>query len=474
MTATLDSVAARKKDKPEPTAEQKLAEELVARAREQGVSLTGPDGLLKQLTKTVLETALNQEMAEHLGHDKHGPAGNEAGNVRNGTRPKTVLTEASGQVPVEVPRDRQGTFEPQIVKKRQRRLTGVDEIVLSLYAKGLTTGEISAHFAEIYGASVSKETISRITDKVIEEMQAWQQRPVDEVYAAVFIDAIVVKVRDGQVANRPVYAAIGVTLAGEKDILGLWAGTGGEGAKFWMSVLTDLRNRGIKDVFFVVCDGLKGLPEVVGNAWPQAIVQTCIVHLIRNTFHLASKRDWDALRRDVKPIYTAVNAEAARAALDGLAETWGQRYGAIIRLWENAWQEFIPFLDYDVEIRKVICSTNAIESLNARYRRAIKARGHFLSVTWNQGPGSGSLRYGLAGNWKEGPCPSSSSRRSGPCWAGTRWRPGGCGSGPIWDARPGRSTRMPAGWPSTWTCVSGRTSTRPWPTVPTSRCSSAS
>ena len=377
MTATLDSVAARKKDKPEPTAEQKLAEELVARAREQGVSLTGPDGLLKQLTKTVLETALDQEMTGHLGHDKHGPAGNEAGNVRNGTRPKTVLTEASGQVPVEVPRDRHGTFEPQIVKKRQRRLTGVDEIVLSLYAKGLTTGEISAHFAEIYGASVSKEAISRITDKVIEEMQAWQQRPLDEVYAAVFIDAIVVKVRDGQVASRPVYAAIGVTLAGEKDILGLWAGTGGEGAKFWMSVLTDLRNRGVRDVFFVVCDGLKGLPEVVGNAWPQAIVQTCIVHLIRNTFHLASKRDWDALRRDVKPICTAVNAEAARAALDGLAETWGQRYGAIIRLRENAWQEFIPFLGYDVEIRKVLCSTNAIESLNARYRRAVKARGHF-------------------------------------------------------------------------------------------------
>ena len=377
MTATLDAMTSKRKDKPEPTAEQKLAEELVARAREQGVSLTGPEGLLKQLTKTVLETALNQEMTEHLGHDKHGLAGNEAGNVRNGTRPKTVLTEASGQVPIEVPRDRAGTFEPQIVRKRQRRLTGVDEIVLSLYAKGLTTGEISAHFAEIYGASVSKETISRITDKVIEEMQAWQARPLDEVYAAVFIDAIVVKVRDGQVANRPVYAAIGVTLAGDKDILGLWAGAGGEGAKFWMSVLTDLKNRGVRDAFFVVCDGLKGLPEVVANAWPQAIVQTCIVHLIRNTFHLASKRDWDALKRDVKPIYTAVNAEAARAALDGLAETWGQRYPAIIRLWENAWPEFIPFLDYDVEIRKVICSTNAIESLNARYRRAVKARGHF-------------------------------------------------------------------------------------------------
>jgi putative transposase len=375
MTATLDDVT--KKSKREPTAEEKVAEELVRRAREQGLSLTGPDGLLKQLTKTVLETALNQEMTEHLGHDKHGPAGNETGNVRNGTRPKTVLTEGSGQVGIEVPRDRGGTFEPQIVRKRQRRLSGVDEMVLSLYAKGLTTGEISAHFQEIYGASVSKETISRITDKVLEEMTDWCNRPLDEVYAAIFVDAVMVKVRDGQVANRPIYAAIGVTLAGEKDILGLWAGSGGEGAKFWMSVLTELRNRGVKDVFFVVCDGLKGLPEVVGNVWPQAIVQTCIVHLIRNTFRLASKRDWDALRRDVKPIYTAVNADAARAALDELAERWGQRYPAIIRLWENSWEEFIPFLDYDIEIRQVLCSTNAIESLNARYRRAVKARGHF-------------------------------------------------------------------------------------------------
>jgi transposase-like protein len=375
MTATLDGVTNKKK--AEPTAEEKVAEELVRRAREQGLSLTGPDGLLKQLTKTVLETALNQELTEHLGHDKHGLATSETGNVRNGTRPKTVLTEGSGQVPIEVPRDRDGSFEPQIVKKRQRRLSGVDEMVLSLYAKGLTTGEISAHFAEIYGASVSKETISRITDKVLEEMTDWCNRPLDGVYAAVFIDAVMVKVRDGQVANRPIYAAIGVSLEGEKDILGLWAGTGGEGAKFWMSVLTDLRNRGVKDVFFVVCDGLKGLPEVVGNVWPQAIVQTCIVHLIRNTFHLASKRDWDALRRDVKPIYTAVNADAARAALEELAGRWGQRYPAIIRLWENAWEEFIPFLDYDVEIRQVICSTNAIESLNARYRRAVKARGHF-------------------------------------------------------------------------------------------------
>ena len=407
MDATLEDMT--KKTRREPTAEERAAEEMVRRAREQGLSLTGPDGLLKQLTKTVLETALNQELTEHLGHEKHGSPDPDSGNIRNGTRAKTVLTESTGQVQVQVPRDRDGSFEPQIVKKRQRRLTGVDEIVLSLYAKGLTTGEISAHFEEIYGASVSKETISRITDKVVEEMQAWQARPLDQVYAAIFIDAIVVKVRDGQVANRPIYAAIGVSLDGEKDILGLWAGTGGEGAKFWMAVLTDIKNRGVADVFFLVCDGLKGLPEVVANVWPLTTVQTCILHLIRNTFHLASKRDWDALKRGIKPIYTAPSAAAAREALDQLAETWGQRYGAIIRLWENAWSEFIPFLDYDVEIRKVICSTNAIESLNARYRRAVRARGHFPSeqaalkclylVTRSLDPtGTGRARWAM--RWK--------------------------------------------------------------------------
>jgi len=375
MTATLDGVA--KKETDEQSAEQQAAVELVRLAKEQGLSLTGPDGLLKQLTKTVLETALNEEMTEHLGYEKHDSAGDGAGNIRNGSRAKTVLTEHSGPVEIDAPRDRAGTFEPKIVRKRQRRLDGVDEVVLSLYAKGLTTGEISAHFAEIYGASVSKETISRITDRVLEEMNDWSARPLDAVYAAIFIDAIVVKVRDGQVANRPFYAAIGVSLAGERDILGLWAGTGGEGAKFWMAVLTDLRNRGVTDTFFVVCDGLKGLPEVVSNVWPQAIVQTCIIHLIRNTFRLTSRKYWDEIKRDLKPIYTAVNATAARAGFDELAEKWGQRYPAVVRLWDNAWAEFIPFLDYDVEIRTVICSTNAIESLNARYRRAVRARGHF-------------------------------------------------------------------------------------------------
>jgi transposase-like protein len=365
--------------------------------------------LLKQLTKTVLETALQEEMTEHLGYEKHDPAGAGAGNIRNGTRAKTVLTENTGQVQIEVPRDRAGTFEPKIVRKRQRRLSGVDEVVLSLYAKGLTTGEISAHFAEIYGAAVSKETISRITDKVVEEMNDWSVRPLDAIYAAVFIDAIVVKIRDGQVANRPIYAAIGVTLDGERDILGLWAGSGGEGAKFWMSVLTDLRNRGVKDVFFLVCDGLKGLPEVVTNVWPQTIVQTCIIHLIRNTFRLTSRKYWDEIKRDIKPIYTAVNAAAARAAFEAMADKWGQRYPAVVRLWDNAWQEFIPFLDYDLEIRRVLSTTNAIESLNARYRRAVKARGHFPSeqaalkclylVTRSLDPtGTGRARWAM--RWK--------------------------------------------------------------------------
>ena len=383
---TSDAVNSHQSDKRDKLAgrqlspEQAAAAAMVAEARARGLELTGPDGLLKLFTKNVLETALNEEITEHLGYEKNrAEPGRQSANVRNGARSKTVISDAAGEVCIDVPRDRDGTFEPQIVKKRQRRLGDVDEIVLSLYAKGLTTGEISAHFAEIYGASVSKETVSRITEKVVAEMQEWATRPLDAVYVAVFTGAIVVKVRDGQVANRPVYAAIGVTVEGCKDVLGLWAGTGGEGARFWLSVLTDLKNRGVRDVFFLVCDGLKGLPEVVGNVWPLAIVQTCIIHLIRNTFRLTSRRDADAIKRDIRPIYTAPNADAASAALDELEEKWGDKYAAMIRLWRNAWNEFVPFLDYDTEIRTVICSTNAIESLNARYRRAVRPRGHFPS-----------------------------------------------------------------------------------------------
>jgi transposase-like protein len=387
-----------------------VVEGLVRQARDSGVALTGPDGLLKALTKTVIETALDEEINEHLGYDKHAPEGRNRGNSRNGKRSKTVLTDNAGEVQIEVPRDRDGSFEPQLVKKRQRRLSEVDEIVLSLYAKGLTTGEISAHFADVYGASVSKDTVSKITDRVIEEMQAWWQRPLERVYAAVFIDAIMVKIRDGQVRNRPIYAAIGVDLDGHKDILGMWAGDGdGESAKFWLAVLTELKNRGVRDVFFVVCDGLKGLPDSVNAVFPLATVQTCIIHLIRNTFRYASRKYWDKISIDLKPIYTAPTPDQARRCYEEFADKWGRAYPAIKRLWDDAWEEFIPFLDYDVEIRKVICSTNAIESLNARYRRAVRARGHFPNeqaamktlylVTRSLDPkGTGQTRWGM--RWK--------------------------------------------------------------------------
>jgi len=308
--------------------------------------------------------------------------GRNGENSRNGVRTKTILTESVGEVEIVVPRDREGTFTPQIVKKRQRRLGDVDAIVLSLYSRGLTTGEISAHFAEIYGASVSKDLVSTITDRVIEEMTEWAGRPLQSHYVAVFVDAVHVKVRDGQVSNRPFYAAIGVDLAGRRDVLGLWAGTSGAGesAKFWLGILTELKNRGVVDIFYLVCDGLKGMPDSVNAIYPATIVQTCIVHLIRNTFRYASKRYWGywgELARDVKLIYTAPNAAAARTAFDALEEKWGKQYPAIIGLWRNAWEQFVPFLDYDIEIRRLLCSTNAIESMNARYRRAVDAKGHF-------------------------------------------------------------------------------------------------
>ncbi len=369
MSETLESTAIN-------VDQRQLAERLLAQAKEQGIELVGPNGLLNQLTKNVLETALDAEMSEHLGYDKHDAAGRGSGNSRNGTRSKTVFTEI-GPVEIEVPRDTNSSFEPQIVRKRQRRLTGIDQIVLSLTAKGLTTGEIAAHFDDVYGATVSKDTISRITDKVVEEMTEWCNRPLESVYPVVFIDAIHVKVRDGQVTNRPVYVAIGVTCAGERDILGLWAGDGGEGAKFWLAVLTEIKNRGTADVCIVVCDGLKGLPEAINTVWERTVTQTCVIHLLRNTFRYASRKYSDQIAKDIRPVYTAPTEAAAKERFVEFTAKWGQQYPAIIRLWDNAWSEFVPFLDYDVEIRRVICSTNAVESLNARYRRAIRARGHF-------------------------------------------------------------------------------------------------
>ena len=382
MTEKISSVSSMPKEAKKTVsrseAEQAAVRELVKAARARGEDLTGPDGLLKSITATVLESALEEEMTEHLGHAKHQAPTAESGNIRNGTRPKTVLTDAAGEVTIAVPRDRAGTFEPVIVKKRQRRLSDVDAVAISLFAKGLTTGEISAHFQEVYGASISKDTVSRITDKVLEEMATWSSRPLQAVYAAIFIDAIYVKVRDGQVGNQPFYAAIGVDLAGRRDVLGLWAGQGGgESAKFWMNVLADLKNRGVRDVFFIVCDGLKGLPDSVNAVFPAAIVQACVIHLIRATLRYASRKYWDQLAGDLRRIYTAPSVAAAWAAFEELEEKWGKPYPAIPKLWRAAWEEFTPFLAYDVEIRRVLFSTNAIESLNARYRRAVTVRGHF-------------------------------------------------------------------------------------------------
>ncbi|MEU4024547.1 IS256 family transposase, partial [Streptomyces microflavus] len=361
---------------PSKSVDDRLIDELVGRAQAEGLQLTGEGGLLQQLTKRLLESALEGEITDHLGYDKHDPAGKNGGNSRNGTRAKTVLTDV-GPVEITVPRDREGSFEPKIVKKRQKRLSGVDEMVISLAAKGLTTGEVQAHLAEVYGADVSRQTISTITDKVLEGMVEWQNRPLDAVYPVVFIDAIHVKIRDGAVANRPIYVALAVTVEGRRDILGLWAGDGGEGAKHWMHILTEIKNRGVSDVLMLVCDGLKGLPDAVETVWPRTVVQTCVVHLLRNSFRYAARQDWDKIAKVLKPVHTAATEEAALERFAEFADAWGKKYPAIVRLWENAWEEFTPFLRFDTEIRRIVCTTNAIESVNARIRRAVKARGHF-------------------------------------------------------------------------------------------------
>lgn len=366
---------------PEPPpavpALREWAEELVAQARADGVELTGEGGLLTDMVRQVLQTGLEVELADHLGYEPYDPAGRGTGNSRNGAYPKTVTTEI-GEVELRMPRDRNGTFEPVTVPKHQRRLDGLTGNVISLYAKGLTTGEIQAHLFEIYGTDVSRETISKITDVIVEDMIAWQNRPLDPVYPVLLIDAIMIKVRDAQVANRPVYVAIGVNLDGERDVLGLWLGpTGGEGAKQWMTMLTELRNRGIADALIVCCDGLKGLPDAIWITWPDATVQTCVVHMVRNSLRYASKKHWGAITRQMRAIYTAPTVEAAEAHFANFADTWRDLYPAMISSWERMWDEFVPFLAFPVELRKVVYTTNSIESLNARFRRAVQHRGHF-------------------------------------------------------------------------------------------------
>lgn len=354
----------------------RIAQELLETARDQGVSLTGPGGLLRQITKTVLEAALNAELDDHLGYEKGDRVSKSTSNERNGSSPKTVTTDI-GEVRVNVPRDREGTFSPQIVPKHTRRIEGFDDAIISLYGKGLTTGEIQKHLYEIYDADVSRDLISSITDKVLDELKLWQSRPLARVYPVVMIDAILVKIREGSVANRPVYVAVGVDTAGERDVLGMWVGSGGEGAKDWINYLSDLKNRGVEDVCLIACDGLKGLPEALNSLWPQADVQLCVVHLVRASLRYASKRYWGQITKSLKGIYTAPTVDAASLLFEEFAQEWETKYPAMIRMWRNGWENFTPFLEFPPDIRKLVYTTNQIESLNARFRQATRRRGHF-------------------------------------------------------------------------------------------------
>jgi putative transposase len=351
---------------------------LLADAEDAGVGIDGEGGLLQQMMKAVLERALQVEMADHLGYEAGDPAGRGSGNSRNGRYPKTVATTA-GPVTVDVPRDRTGAFEPVIVPKGKRRLAQVDDMILSLYARGMTTRDITAHLKEVYGTDASPALISRITDVVSDEITAWQNRPVDEVYPILYIDALRVKVRDGgMVTSKAAHLVIGVDVDGIKNVLGIWL-QDNEGAKFWLNVLTQLKNRGLKDALIVCCDGLTGLPEAISTVWDKAIVQTCVTHLIRSSMKYVTYTDRKKVAAALKPIYGAATESEALAALDDLRDEYGKNYPGLIASWERAWEEFIPFLAFDREIRRVIYTTNAIESLNYQLRKITKNRGHFPS-----------------------------------------------------------------------------------------------
>jgi putative transposase len=338
--------------------------------------LTGKDGILKQLTARLVERALQTEMTEHLGYEKNEPKGRGLSNSRNGTSGKTLRTEL-GPVEIEVPRDREGTFEPQLVKKRQTRFTGFDEKILGMYARGMTVRDIQGHLEDVYGVEVSPDLISKVTSAVMEDVAAWQNRPLDAVYPIVYLDALVVKVRDqGVVRNKSVYIALGVTLAGTKEVLGLWIEQN-EGAKFWLKVVNELKTRGVRDLLIACCDGLKGFPEAIEAVFPQTVVQTCIVHMIRNSLRFVSYKDRKAVAKDLRPVYTAASREEALVALDTFEQKWARRYPMIASSWRSNWERVVPFLDFPPDVRRVIYTTNAIESLNSTLRKLLQYRGHF-------------------------------------------------------------------------------------------------
>ena len=336
----------------------------------------GSDGLLQQLTKALIERSLQAEMTHHLGYEKHSSAGANSGNSRNGTSPKTIKGKR-GQVRIEVPRDRQAEFEPQLIKKGQTRFDGFDERVLSLYARGLSVREIQAHLAEIYGVSVSPDLVSSVTDAVLDEVRAWQQRPLDEVYPILYLDALQVKVRDqGRVSNKAIYLAIGVNMRGLKEVLGMWASEN-EGAKFWLQVVTELKNRGVRDIFIACVDGLKGFPEAIEAVFPKTQVQLCLVHLLRHSLAFVSFKDRKAVAADLKAIYRAATEAEAEQQLAAFAEKWEDRYPLIAKSWRANWGRLMPMFSYPEEIRRAIYTTNVIESLNMTLRKTIKTRASF-------------------------------------------------------------------------------------------------
>jgi len=337
--------------------------------------LVGENGLLKQLTKLVVEKALDAEMTEHLGHERHEPVANPTGNTRNG-RSQKILKAGFGDVPIEVPRDREGTFEPKLVPKHQRRWGGFDDKIMSLYARGMTVRDIQAHLEEMYGAEVSTSLISSVTDAVVEEVKAWQSRPLDSVYPIVYLDCIHVKVREGTVRVKAVYMAIGITMSGEKEVLGLWLAQT-EGAKFWLQVITELRNRGVQDIFIACVDGLKGFPEAIEAVFPRTTVQLCIVHMVRNSLNYVSWKRRPEVASDLKRIYSCATATEAEQRLAEFEERWAKEYPPIAQSWRRNWDNVIPFFDYPPEIRKVIYTTNAIESVNMSLRKLTKYRGAF-------------------------------------------------------------------------------------------------
>jgi len=336
--------------------------------------MIGPEGLLKRLTGALVERALAAELTDHLGHESGETVAN--GNARNGTTPKTLTTD-QGEVRIETPRDRDGTFEPQLVKKHQRRFTGFDDKILSMYARGMTVRDIQAHLSEIYGTEISPTLISTVTDAVVDEVAKWQARPLEAVWPIVYLDAIVMKVRDqGVVQNKHLYLALGISVEGKKEVLGLWIEPN-EGAKFWLKVVTELKNRGVRDMFVVCCDGLKGFPEAIEAVFPRAIVQTCIVHLIRSSTRFVAWINRKALIGDLRAVYGAQTEEAALAALGEFEKKWGDRYPMVAQSWRSNWERVRPFFAFGHEVRKIIYTTNAIESLNFTLRKVTKARGHF-------------------------------------------------------------------------------------------------